>query len=160
MKLCHSYYILALLAVMLACNTSKVPSAEELEKERKIEEKVTGKNLTVEVSQAIPMRGRSINLTSMYELRIKNDSAYAHLPYFGVAHSAPYGGGEGGVRFDSEMEDYSLKPAKDGWDIKFNIKSREYNYSVLLSVFKNGNSSISVNSYQRDPISFYGKVKE
>lgn len=34
-----------------------------------------------------PMRGNSRTLTSSYSLKIKNDSVFSNLPYFGVAYS-------------------------------------------------------------------------
>jgi len=47
---------------------------------------------------------------------------------------------------------------KDGWNIRFKINSGEYHYDLLLDVFKNGRSSLHVNSYERDPITFYGEL--
>lgn len=150
---------LLLAITMWACNSSKVPSEKELAKEQNIREKVEQKDFSIEVTQANPMRGKSINLSFGYDLKMKNDSVYAYLPYYGVAHSAPYGG-DGGIKFATLMTDYTLFPIKDGWDIRFKANTREYNYDVLLNVFKNGSSTISVTTYQRDPISFYGRIIE
>lgn len=158
MRINYYFSTLILLLVLSACGSSRIPSEEEQAKEKRVREMVLNKDFTVEVTQAIPMRGRSINLTSSYDIKIKNDSAYAYLPYFGVAHSAPYGGGEGGVKFATVMNEYQLSDKKDGWDIKFKAKSSEYNYEVLLTIFRNGNSTVHVSSYQKDPITFYGKV--
>lgn len=44
------------------------------------------------------MNGKTVYLTSPYSVKISNDSAYIELPYFGVAYSVPYGGGEGGIK--------------------------------------------------------------
>lgn len=142
-----------------ACNTSRTPSAEEQAREQRITEKVENRDFTIEVTQANPMRGKNIHLSYGYDLRIKNDSAFAYLPYFGVVRSAPYGG-DGGIKFETEMQNFQITQVKDGWNIRFKARDRGNDYDFLLNVFKNGSSTISVNSQYRDPISFYGNVRE
>lgn len=127
----------------------------------KITKQVEGKDITIDVRMANPLRGKAIPLTSSYELRVKGDSAYAYLPYFGVAQRAPYGSTDGGIKFDELMKDYTIIPNKknNGWDISFKINAKDYNYDITLSIFNNGNASFTVNSTDRDVISFTGDVK-
>lgn len=124
--------------------------------------KVIGKSYTIDVRMANPMRGKTIALSHGYELQIKTDSAYAHLPYYGVAQRAPYGNTDGGIKFDEPMKDYTINPKKkdNGWDISFKIDAKDYSYELNLSIFDNGNTSIIVNSANRDAISFIGEVKK
>ncbi len=104
---------------------------------------------------------KQVVLTSEYDLRIKNDSAFAYLPYFGVAHTAPYGSYEGGVKFAKPMTEYSITPNRksNGWDIYFKIRSEEYVYEIFMNIFNNGNTTFTVSSQQRDMITFNGEVK-
>ncbi len=154
-------YLFLIICLLTACSTSKNPSQHQLMKEQEVSDKVQARNYVIEVDQALPMRGRSISLSYGYDLKIKNDSTIAYLPYFGVAQSAPYGGGEGGIKFAAPMENYQITPKKkgDGWDVKFKVNVPDYNYEFIIDIFKNGSSSIFVNSYQRDAITFNGDMK-
>jgi len=132
------------------------------ESKNEITQKVQVKDYTVIANYANPMRGKQIYLTSGYDLRIKNDSAFAYLPYFGVAYSAPYGGGEGGIKFAEPIHEYSVKSNRksDGWDIHFKIKGKETDYEIYLNIFNNGSSMFTVNSFNRDAITFNGELKQ
>jgi len=65
------------------------------QKEKVVREIVDSGCIKIDVDRAVPMAGRSVNLTSPYSLEIHGDSILSYLPYFGRAYSAPYGGGEG-----------------------------------------------------------------
>jgi len=145
------------LVFMASCSSTKSTT----ESIREITRKVESKDFTVDVNYANPMSGQQIFLTNGYNLRIKNDSAFAYLPYYGVAYSAPYGG-EGGIKFAEPMSNYScLKTKKsDGWDIRFKVKAKENGYDITVNIFINGNSTISVNSFNRQSITFYGELKK
>ena len=151
------FTMIMLLAVASSCSSIKAtPEAISA-----ITKQVESKNYTIDVNMAKPLRGKVIPLTSSYELSVKSDSAYAYLPYFGVAQWAPYGSTDGGIKFDEPMKDYSIKPNKksNGWDISFKVDTKDYVYEVSLSIFNNGNTSFTVNSSNRDVISFTGEVK-
>lgn len=146
-----------ILLVMVSCTFSKTLP----ETIQKITRKLQSKDFTIKANYAIPLRGKQFYLTSDYDLRIKNDSAVAYLPYFGVAHVAPYNSSEGGIKFAEPMIDYSMvsNKKKNGWDIRFKIKAKEYNYDFFVTIFNNGSSSFTVSSYQRDAITFNGEIK-
>lgn len=157
------YIISALIgALCIACNTTKVNSPENEGKAELVRKKVESKDYTIVVNQANPMRGKTIFLTSEYTLTVKNDSAFAYLPYFGVASYAPYGG-EGGIKFSELMSDYQVKPTKkqDGWEIKFKVTTgMNLHYQLFISIYNNGSSSLNISSYEKDPISFSGNLSE
>lgn len=142
---------------MSSCTSLK--TAPETVKE--ITRKVESKDFTVVANYANPMRMKSVYLTSEYDLRIKNDSAFAFLPYFGVAHVAPMNPGEGGIKFAEPMTGYTVTPNKKstGWEIRFRVKSRESVYDINMTIFNNGSTMFTVNSYERDMITFNGEIK-
>jgi len=125
-----------------------------------ISTKVESKNFTVGVNSANPLRMRPVQLTSDYTLRIKSDSAFAYLPYYGVAQIAPFSS-EGGIKFAEPMIDYKMSPNKrsSGWDIQFHVKSELVLYTVNMNIYDNGSSVITVSFFNRDVISFNGEVK-
>ena len=151
----HSTFVL--LFFMAACSSTKTATKTIGEITRKVE----SKDVTITVHYANPLRMKQVVLTSEYDLRIKNDSAFADLPYFGVANSAPYGSSEGGIKFAEPMKDYVITPNKKstGWDIYFKIRSKGGTYEVFMNIFNNGSTSFSVTSQQRDMISFNGGIK-
>ncbi|MDR0659729.1 MAG: DUF4251 domain-containing protein [Prevotellaceae bacterium] len=146
-----------IIAAIISCtsieNTSKNANL--------ITNKVMGKKYSIDVRMAEPMRGKTVPLSYGYELTVKADTAYAYLPYYGVAQRVPYGNTDGGIKFKETIKDYSIHPNKkeNGWDISFSVDGRDYDYRINLSVFDNGNATITVNSADRDVISFWGEVK-
>ena len=142
---------------MTACSSTKTATETIGEVTRKVE----SKDVTVTVHYANPLRMKQVVLTSEYDLRIINDSAFAYLPYFGVAYSAPYGSSEGGIKFAEPMTDYAIASNKksNGWDIHFKIRSKEDVYEIFMNIFNNGSALFSVTSQKRDMISFSGEVK-
>lgn len=154
----HLKYIAICLGFILVSCTSSKTLPETMEK---VTRQVEAKDYTITARYANPFRGRQIYLTSEYDLRVKNDSAFAFLPYFGVAHVAPYNPSEGGIKFAQKMDNYSAVPnkKKNGWDIRFDVTDKEYNYTIHITLFNNGSASFSVNSYQRDVINFHGELK-
>lgn len=157
MKTYQNLILVLALFMLYACNTTKTTPEIAQQNLQKIE----NRNFTIRANYANPLRMRQVFLTSEYTLKIKGDSAFAYLPYYGVAHTAPMDPSEGGIKFSELMIDYTSKPTKksDGREISFKVNTREYNYQINLTVFFNGSSTISVNSYQRDPITFYGEMK-
>jgi hypothetical protein len=157
MKTQLMYSTFVLLFFMAACSSTKTATETTGEIIRKVE----AKDVTVTVHYANPLRMKQVVLTSEYDLRIKNDSAFAYLPYFGVAYSAPYGSSEGGIKFAEPLKDYVITPNKKltGWDIHFKIRSSEDTYEIFMNIFNNGSASFSVTSQKRDMISFSGEVK-
>jgi hypothetical protein len=157
MKTQLMYSTFVLLFFMTACSSTKTATETIGEVTRKVE----SKDVTVTVLYANPLRMKQVILTSEYDLCIKNDSAFAYLPYFGVAYSAPYGSSEGGIKFAEPMNDYVITPNKksNGWDIRFKIRSKEDIYEIFMNIFNNGSALFSVTSQKRDMISFSGEVK-
>ncbi|MCD7938110.1 MAG: DUF4251 domain-containing protein [Tannerellaceae bacterium] len=124
-----------------------------------VKELIDSREYTIDVDRAYPSSGKSVNLTSPYELRIKGDSVISYLPYFGRAYSVPYGGGEG-LRFETGITDYSLAYDKKGAArIQFKAKTQEDSFTFNIQVFDNGSSSITVTPVNRQQIRFNGELK-
>lgn len=90
--------ILMLLLVMLAGIPTLSAQTKKEKKEQKkeaVRQLIVSEDYKIDVNTAMPMRGRSIPLTSQYSLQIRNDSVFSYLPYYGRAYSVPYGGGSG-----------------------------------------------------------------
>ena len=108
----------------------------------------------------LPASGRQRYLTSEYTLSVSKDTIICELPYFGRAYSAPIGNTDGGIRFTSVKFTYTKTAEKKGsWRIT--IKPTDYQdvQQLVLTVYDNGTAYLSVNSNNRQAISFNGSVR-
>ncbi len=111
------------------------------------------------VQSVQPTGSRTIHTTSLYTLEA-NDSTYkAYLPYFGRAYQASYGG-DGGIEFDASPENFelTLKEKKRMIKIEFEVQAETDKYSCFLSVGSSGYGTLSINSQNRQSISYSGIV--
>ena len=101
-----------LLALLVGIPTLSAQQSKKEKKEQKKEavmKLIESENYKIDVNTAMPMRGRSIPLTSSYSLTIRNDSVISYLPYYGRAYSIPYGGGDG-LNFKTILKDMNSEP--------------------------------------------------
>lgn len=135
---------------------SKKEKSEQKEKE--VKEVIESKQFTINVDRALPMGGRSVNLTTSYSLEMRGDSAISYLPYFGRAYTAPYGGGNG-MRFEKEVADYQCTYNKKGVaKIQFVARTDEDTYRFAIQVYPNGSASINVTPVNKQSITYQGEL--
>ena len=150
-----------LLALLVGIPTLSAQQSKKEKKEQKKEavmKLIESENYKIDVNTAMPMRGRSIPLTSSYSLTIRNDSVISYLPYYGRAYSIPYGGGDG-LNFKTILKEYNVEMDKKGNAvIKFVARNPEDRYEFRAKVFPNGSASIDVNMQNRQSISFPGEL--
>ena len=150
-----------LLALLVGLPTLSAQSKQEKKEQKKeaVKKLIASENYKIDVRTAMPMRGRSIPLTSPYSLEIRNDSVISYLPYFGRAYSIPYGGGDG-LNFRAPLKEYDMKMDKKGNAvIEFVARNPEDRYEFRAKVFPNGSASIDVNMQNRQSISFQGELE-
>ena len=155
-----STILMLLLALLVGLPTVSAQSKKEKkeQKEAAVKKLIISEDYKINVINAMPMRGRSIPLTSSYSLAIRNDSVISYLPYFGRAYSIPYGGGNG-LNFKAPIKEYTMEIDKKGSaNIKFNARNPEDNYEFRVKVFSNGSASIDVNMQNRQSISYQGEL--
>lgn len=153
--------IITAAVILAACATTDKQQGYDKKKEKAemIDKAVCNRDFKISVRTAYPNRGRSVPLTTDFELRVKGDSVMSYLPYFGRAYNIPYGGGKG-LNFSNVMSDFKItQPKRDKKHIEFNVKNDEDTYKFYIDVFDNGNASINVMPQQRESISFNGDVE-
>jgi hypothetical protein len=125
-----------------------------------VSEMINNKSFTFVAEQVNPLRGRSRQLTSEYDVTLKNDSLVSYLPYFGRAYQAPMDPSKGGIQFTSTNFTYSANPNKKGsWIVNIIPKDYQAVQQMTFTIFENGNASLNVTSTSKDPISFNGHVR-
>lgn len=157
-----SYTLGFFLMILLAgCSTSATTSTRKERKEdmkTAVKERVESGSYRILVNRAMPLGGRSVNLTSVYSLEVRNDSVYSYLPYFGRAYSIPYGGGKG-LTFNAPLSEYNLSYSERGAaEVKLVARNNEDTYTFTITVQPTGTAYISINMYNRQTISFDGEL--
>jgi hypothetical protein len=111
------------------------------------------------VQSVQPTGGQTIQSTSGYTMDIKDSIYTADLPYFGRAYKASYGG-DGGVKFEGTPENLEITSNEKKRTIKvqFEIRGKNDKYTLYLSAGYSGYASLSINSQNRQPISYSGII--
>ncbi len=151
---------LLLLVMVAGLSTLYAQSSKEKKEQqtKAVKEQVVSKNYKIEVYNAFPLRGRMVNLSTVYSLEVKNDSVYSYLPYFGRAFTIPYGGGQGLI-FNAPIDEYEMDYSKKGEaKIKLVAHNTEDRYQYYISVSSSGSASINVIMQNRESISYSGEV--
>jgi len=158
--------IVALL-MTLALLGASVYAAENPQKQDKkqkqkeqTEKLVNSKQFQFVARQALPMGGKSVDLTTNPNFtKFYPDSIQADMPFFGRAYSVPYGG-SGGIKFDGKPKKFTITPQKrgKGYLIKATVNDTSDSYSLTLSVSNDGYGTLTINSNNRNSISYYGKI--
>ena len=154
--------LLFLIGIVLTIGGQSLYSQNKKErKEQKakdIKEMIESGRFTIDVDRALPMGGRTVNLTTPYSLEMRGDSAISYLPYFGRAYSLPYGGGDG-MRFEESITDYQCSFNKKGTaQIQFRTRSDDDTFAFSVQVFSNGSATINVTPVNKQNITFYGEL--
>lgn len=137
---------------------SQTKKERKEQKAKEIKEMIDEQRFTIDVDRALPMGGRTVNLTTPYSFEMRGDSAISYLPYFGRAYSLPYGGGDG-LRFEESITDYQSTFEKKGTArIKFVTRTKEDTFRFDVQVFSNGSAIISVTPTNRQSITYQGEV--
>ena len=150
--------LIAVAAFMAACSSQGTKSTDPA-LEAAVKAKIESRDYAVYVDRVIPKRGRTISLTTPYNIRISGDSVYSYLPYFGEAYTAVIGRQEGLV-FDGPITGYKVSEGKRGaTEIEFSARTFEDRYDYRLSVFPNGVSYLTVTPDRKSSVSFDGKLR-
>ena len=144
-----------------ACTT--LSSVERTERDAKVAQAVENilseRSYTVNISMMYPRRGNSVNVTPDFSLQVDGDTLVSYLPYYGRAYSVPYGGGKG-LNFSAPIQDYRVtKGHKGNTLITIVVNNGEDILKYTLEVYANGSSTINVFSRDRDPISYSGYLQ-
>ena len=96
-------------------------------------------------------------------LRIKGDSIYAELPFFGERRmGGGYNNRDTGINIEDIAKDYAVTTKRGMYIITFSAKDKQGNeaYNFILNLSPNLNANFSVNSTQRTVMQFRGAVAE
>lgn len=151
---------LCLIFLSIACGSTK--GSGDSAEYNELAQLVNSREFQIENDWAMPLRGSMINLIGNPNLiRFKGDSVEVYLPYFGVRQSGGGYGTEGGIKFEGLVENFNIKEEKDKnrLIVKFDGNQDSEDLDFTVTFYSNGDTNTSVNSSQRDGISYRGKVE-
>ncbi|MFA9392348.1 MAG: DUF4251 domain-containing protein [Prolixibacteraceae bacterium] len=157
------FLIISVLTLIAQTNSGKNRKEKRAEKNLKLEilidSLVQSRNYTVEAQSAQPMGWQQIQLTSLYELKVRGDSVEVYLPYFGRAYAVDYASTEGGIKIKSDIKNYQLEKKRKRSEITFETQTSFDHYQFRISISISGFATIYVNSNNRQAINFNGVLK-
>ena len=143
----------------ISCSGTKDALNQPMESE--VKQWAVDKQFTIENEWAQPLRGNQINLIDTPNfLTVENDTVSAALPFYGVRQTGTTLN-SGGIEFEGIPKNYQMiyNQKKKSSTIKFDISEKGENYQVTIILYDSKNSSISVNSSQRDIMRYQGTVE-
>ncbi|WP_316822205.1 DUF4251 domain-containing protein [Pedobacter gandavensis] len=164
-----------LLALLIVFSSVQVMAQTDKETTARL---VADKHLVFDATAAIPMANADLNKVlskmpgtagagviqlngSQYQLIINKDSIEAYLPYYGRAYTSTMNPDESGIKFKSKKFGYKTTARKKGgWIIDITPKDTKDVRSMSLSISSAGYATLSVNSTNRQPITFNGVISE
>jgi hypothetical protein len=137
--------------------------AEQKKQEQyaKLKSLIESRQYVFMAQSATSMKGRTVQLSTGYGLKLNKDSLHVDLPYYGRAYSTSYpANNDMGVKVNSHDFSYTADTTKKGgWNV--NIKPKKIDVSYInLSISSGGYCTVRINSSNRDPITYYGTIKD
>lgn len=118
---------------------------------------------TFEISfdRANPVRGRSVILSPVYEMKFNNNCVSTYLPYFGRSYTAPSNPAKLAIELnETVVETETVKDRKKGYTIIFSARTEtNENITFYLRISASGMANLSINSSSRTAITYLGYLK-
>ena len=136
----------------------QIKEEQKIEKQKQIETLINSKTFVFNATRALPQGGKSINLTSSYDVKFSPDLVESNLPYYGRAYSGVGYGGDAGMKFEGKPEEFTFTKGKKNYSINAVVKGNNDTYRLSLTVSFEGSGSLSITSNNRSFISYNGDI--
>jgi hypothetical protein len=147
------------IVVCASCKSSS-PAATQAQSE-KIRQLVNAQSYVFMPQTALPLRGRSIQVSSGFDLEVYPDKIVSYLPYYGNATSVPINSSQNSLDFTTTNFDYfKSERAKGGWDVSIKPRAVTEPRGMQLTIYDNGSADLLVLGTSKDNISFSGYIVE
>ena len=150
--------------LILMCTYSNAQTAADQKKQDKnaqLKNMIDSKHFQFQALSATSMKGKTIQLSSEYYLKLNKDSLNVDLPYYGRSYTADYPGTDVSVRFKSNQFSYSSDSTKKGgWEITIIPKNEPRANKIYMAVTSSGYCTVNIGSNTRQSISYYGYIKD
>lgn len=150
-------FSLGLLVILLACGSTRTGTVKNFEE---LSNLVNSREFVIESEWINPLGGSRIYVSpgSNY-LRFRSEEVEIFLPYFGVRHSGGGYGRNGGINYEGPPRELRITEDIDRKiELYFRGKDEGEDLRFYVTLYPNGKANISVNSSQRNSISYQGDI--
>lgn len=158
-----SKLIMGLFLILVSACAGGKDASGEFQDYQRLEELISSREFQIENQWANPLAGTAINLIGNANyIRFMGDSVAVALPYFGVRHSGGGYGSDGGITFKGPLENLQIteNPEEEEIIIEFEGDNGTEILDFYIKLFSNFDTSTTVNSSERDPISYRGEITD
>jgi len=162
-------FTIVLLGIILVVNanaqTTDKKSRKEIREEKAAQQKeqtarlIEGKTFEFIAEQAMPAKGRGISISS-YHVKVIGDTIISHLPYYGRAYTPPISSSSSPLDFNTVAEGFTKSKHDKKYEIEYKISYKNDNIVYKFEIFHSGSASLFVNSNNRQPITYMGRIGE
>lgn len=138
----------------------QIKEEAKIEKQKQVSALVDSKEFVFAPRSVTPQGRSNINLNDVsYAMEFHPDLIKSYLPFFGRAYGGIGYGGDNGMEFEGKPTVYTVEKKKKAYVIKVEVKGERDSYSIMLSVYFEGNAYLVINSNNRSSISYDGDIK-
>lgn len=171
-------FLVFIISLLCSCSASKTKATTE--QIQALNQLVDGRKFTIESEWALPSvtngmiaaqnvrllaPGNSANrihlLDQPNQLTIHADFVQAELPYFGEVQipSGYMSSEDNNIIFDGHLKDYkAVRNNDNSYTLQFRTKSHSENFKVIIVVFPNLKTKMTLQGANRFPIQYSGRV--
>lgn len=132
----------------------------KIEKQKQVKLLVDSKEFVFYPRSITPLGGKNINLADVSNaMEFHPDLIKSYLPFFGRAFGGVGYGGGNGMEFEGKPTVYTVEKKKRSYQIKVEVRGELDSYTILLSVYFEGNAYLVINSNNRSAISYDGDIE-
>ena len=141
-----------------SCTSTKEPLSSETW--ARIENVITSKNFRFDASWAEPIGSRVSRVSITGFMLMQGDSLQMELPYIGQRQVAQMGVGNQGMKFEGTATDIktSRNEKNNHYDLDFKTRNQGESLQCNLRVFSGMRAVLTINSNQRNSISYDGEI--
>ena len=157
--------LVVLLLLVVSFGFGQEKTRQQLIKERKIEKVrqttilIDSKEFVFVGKKAFPLGYGNIDLTTNPNyIEFKPDFIRSEMPFFGRGYSGIGYGGDSGLKFEGKPLEFSIVKAKKTYELNARVKGESDVFRITLSILEEGSATLTINSNNRSPISYYGEI--
>lgn len=161
------FSIILVLTVSVNAQESVNKTRKELKAEKitvqknEIKKLIENKSFVFEARTAYSSELGTKNLSSLYNVKVKKDTIYSYLPYYGRAYNVDYASTESPMIFDLPVKELEiLKDQKKGYQVEVKVKKGMDNIIFNFSISETGSATLTVTSTHRQVITYSGEIVE
>ena len=118
---------------------------------------VDSKIFMFRATRAIPNGYKSVDLTTNPgRVKFSPKLIVSEMPYFGKVYTVSYG--DGGLNFFGQPDVFTIGKRSKNYAIEAKVKGEDDIYTINLTVYFEGSSSMSISCGNRALISYNGEV--